>query len=209
MAKTVAITRREAKAVTRRRLLDAALAILDTDGDAGLTTVAVTRRAGIAQSTFYVHFVDVDDLLHSLVEDLAAERGRLTRAARRASRAARDAPSLRDTFRVPLNDMLAHPRLSRLLLASRSDGTPLGKWSRQIHERSRADLMEDLAAAGLTVETAEERRRAEMIADAIIGMTEALALGYMEGRYTEVEEMVDTLVLFSCGYLGKLKPASA
>ena len=69
--------------------------------------------------------------------------------------------------------------------------------------------MEDLAAAGLTVETAEERRRAEMIADAIIGMTEALALGYMEGRYTEVEEMVDTLVLFSCGHLGKLKPASA
>jgi TetR/AcrR family transcriptional regulator, fatty acid biosynthesis regulator len=204
MTKSMALTRREAKAVTRRRLLDAALAILDEGGEAGLTTVAVTRRAGIAQSTFYVHFADVDDLLHGLVEELAAERSRLTRAARRAARARRDAPSLRETFRVPLGDLLAHPRLSRLLLTSRSDDSPIGRWSREIHQHSREALIEDLAAAGLPMETAGERRRAAMIADALIGMTEALALGHMEGRYTDVEEMVDTLVLFSSGYLGQL-----
>jgi hypothetical protein len=42
-----------------------------------------------------------------------------------------------------------------------------------------------------------------MIADAVIGMTEALALGCLEGRHTDVEEMVDTLVLFSAAPAGR------
>lgn len=201
MARSLALTRREAKAVTRQRLLDAALAILDEEGESGLTTVAITRRAGIAQSTFYVHFSDTSDLLHSLVDDLAAERRRLTREARRAARASDSEPARRDTYRVPLNYLIAHPRLTRLLLASRGDSSPVGQWSREIHQGSRAALVEDLAAAGMSNETAEQQRQVQMIADAIIGMTEALAMGYIEGRYDDLDEMVDTLMLFSAGYL--------
>ncbi len=210
MAKPLALTRREAKAVTRRRLLDAAAAILDEQGEAALTTVAVTGRAGTAQSTFYVHFADVNDLLHALVDDLAVESTRLTRAARRTARAARDEPSLRDTFRVPLNELLAHPRLSRLLLTGRDDrASPVGEWTRQIHRDMRKRLIEDLEAAGLEMRKPRQRRQAEMIADAVIAMTEALALGHLEGRYSDVEEMIDTLVMLSTGYLGLLAPGAS
>jgi len=204
MARSLALTRREAKAVTRQRLLDAALEILDEEGESGLTTVAITRRAGIAQSTFYVHFTDTSDLLHSLVDDLAGERRRLTREARREARATDNEPARRDTYRVPLNDLVAHPRLTRLLLASRGDSSPVGQWSREIHQGSRAALFEDLAAAGLSTETATQQRQVRMIADAIIGMTEALAMGYIEGRYDDLDEMVDTLILFSSGYVALL-----
>ncbi len=199
--------RQEAKAITRRRLLDAALQTLDAEGPAGITTTRVTRLAGISQSSFYVHFTDVDDLLRSTVAELALERRRLTRDARKTARAAPcDVERLRQTFRVPLQTMLAHPVLFRLSLRTRHDlGSPLGEWSRSDAEASRAALVEDLAAAGLPAETAVESRRAEMVADCLIALTESLAVGHLEGRYPDLEEIVDMLVRFCQGYFPLLR----
>lgn len=196
------LSRRESKALTRRRLLDAALGILDAEGEAALTTTSVTREAAVAQSTFYVHFDNVDDLLVSLVDELAGERRRLTRDARRMSRAdPGDVERLRETYRIPLADLLAHPRIFRLVLRSRHDpSSPLGEWSRGLYEGSRRALVEDLVAAGMAADTPEEGRRAEMVADGIIALTESLALGHLEGRYPDVEEIIDVLVTFSRGY---------
>jgi AcrR family transcriptional regulator len=50
--------RRRDKEESRRLLLKATFALL-SEGQA-LTTVAVTRRAGLSQSAFYVHFADMD-----------------------------------------------------------------------------------------------------------------------------------------------------
>ena len=202
MADERTLTRREAKAVTRQRLLDAALEILDEDGEAALTTTAVTRGAGIAQSSFYVHFADIDDLLQSLIDELAANRRRETRIARVAARATPfEVERLRETFRIPINDLVAHPQLFRLVMRSRHDRTSaLGEWSRSLHEDSRAALVEDLVAAGLPSATSSDRRKAEMIADGIIALTETLAAGHLEGRYRDVEEMIDVLIAFSKGY---------
>lgn len=205
MTRPPALSRRDAKAETRRRLLASALAILDEDGESGLTTVAVTRRAGIAQSTFYVHFADTSALLHALVDDLMAERRRLTREARHAARATADDPATRDTYRVPLHYLIAHPQLTRLLLTSRGGPSPVGVWSRESLQQSRAALVEDLVAAGMNTGTPRQHRQVQMIADAIIGMTEALAMGCIEGRYHDIDEMVDTLMLFSAGYLQLLR----
>lgn len=195
-------SRKEAKAVTRRRLLDATLHILDEEGEGALTTTSVTRRAGIAQPSFYVHFTDLEDLLHNLIDDLAVERLRHTRAARAQSRSAPlDPERLRDTFRVPIGHSIAHPRVFRLLIKSRYDNaTPLGAWSRRVFEENRAALVEDLIAAGLPGGTDPDRRRAEMVADAVIALTESLVLGHLEGRYPDVEEIVDMLIVFSSGY---------
>ncbi|HZU71381.1 MAG TPA: TetR/AcrR family transcriptional regulator [Acidimicrobiales bacterium] len=210
MAKTITVSRKEAKAITRRRLLDSALTILDEEGVGALTTTAVTKRAGIAQSSFYVHFKDVNDLLRSLIEELEAERGKQTRAARRAARRSGKAEDLRDTFRIPLRDMLAHPQLFRLMLASRHDqSSPLGEWSRELARETRARLVDDLSAIGIKVDTPRRRRRLEMISDGLISLTETLALGHLEGLYPDVEEMVEVLLIFSTGYLRLIpRPAS-
>ena len=117
--------------------------------------------------------------------------------------------ALRQTFRVPLQEALAHPVLFRLLLRTRHEpNSPLGDWSRSDVEASRAALVEDLAAAGLPCATAADRRRAEMIADGLRALVESLAIGHLEGRYPDIEEIVDTLVLFSQGYFPLMRPAA-
>jgi hypothetical protein len=44
-----------------------------------------------------------------------------------------------------------------------------------------------------------ERRRLEMIADVHVAAVEALALGHLNGRYADLEEIVDMLVLVTRG----------
>ena len=197
------MTREEAKRRTRQRLLDAALEILDEEGEAGLTTTNVTQRAGIGQSSFYVHFSDMEELLRELIDNLWKRRAFLQRAARRRSRAApHDHDLVRHALRVPIADLLEHPEVFRLVLRSRLDrSTALGEWTHSLLETSRRNLIEDLAALGAPTATEQDRRRLEMLADGFIGLTDVLTLGHLEGRYPDIEEIVDVLLLFSRGLL--------
>lgn len=196
-------TRREAKAATRQALLDAALRILDEDGSGALTTISVTKRAGIAQSSFYAHFADMDDLLEHLTQQLARQRQSTTRRARWRFGAERSEGrgEVRDMFRVPLEGLLRHPEILRLVLRSRLDPTsPLGRWSRELVEDNRRELIADLVAGGVPNRTDGERRRLEMFADGVIALTETMALGAVEGRYAHIEEIVDVLLDFTSGF---------
>ena len=193
--------REEAKELTRRRLLRAALHLLDEKGEAGLTASAVSREAGIAQSSFYVHFRDKRDLLTALGDEAVLRMRRALRDARRLSREEpTDQERLRATFRLPLERIAAHPTLFRLGLRARHHPTsPLGEASRELHAGYRRDLIDDLVMLGHADSTPEERRRVEMIADAYIALTEALAAGHLEGRYPEIDEIVDVLLVFTIG----------
>lgn len=204
------MTRAETKALTRSRLLDAALHILDEEGESGLTTTAVTRRAGIAQSSFYVHFTDMDDLVHELIDTLVIERRRVTRQARQASLAAPgDQERFRDTFRVPIDQFVAKPALFRLLMRAQHDrSSPIGDWSRAVLADTRNALVEDLHAVGMPKRTASQRRKAEMVADGIMALTHSMIIGHLDGRYPDVEEIVDVLVAFSWGYFPMLAPGA-
>ena len=150
----------------------------------------------------------MDDLLHNLIDDLSLERRRLTRVARREARSApMDAERFRDTFRVPIAHFVAHPRLFRLLVRCRSDRTsPLGEWSRSVAEATREALSEDLLSSGMPDATDADRRRTAMVADGIVALTESLTLGHLEGRYPDIEEVIDILVAFSSGYFPLLEP---
>jgi AcrR family transcriptional regulator len=55
--------------VARRRLLDAALDIVATDGVAAVTADAVARRSGVAKTTLYRHFGSTDGLVFAAVAD--------------------------------------------------------------------------------------------------------------------------------------------
>src|SRR5258708_11303148 len=108
------LRRVEAKELTRRRLLRAALQVLDERGEAGLSASAVSRAAGIAQSSFYVHFRGKDDLLSALGDEAVLHMRRALREARRRSREEpTDLERLRATFRLPLESIAAHPTLFR------------------------------------------------------------------------------------------------
>lgn len=56
---------------TRRRIIDATLALLRSEGVAGTSISAVARESGISRPTIYAHFRDIDELVHAAVEDAA------------------------------------------------------------------------------------------------------------------------------------------
>jgi AcrR family transcriptional regulator len=195
------LRRAEAKELTRRRLLKAALQVLDERGEGGLSASAVSRAAGIAQSSFYVHFRDKADLMSSLGDEAVTHMRRVLREARRRSREApTDQERLRATFRLPLQSIAAHPALFRLGLRSRHEpASPVGEATRELLAGYRRDLFEDLVMLGYASSTPRDRRRVEMIADGYVALTEALACGHLDGRYPDLEEIVDVLVIFTLG----------
>ncbi|HAC45770.1 MAG TPA: hypothetical protein DCF65_06830 [Chloroflexi bacterium] len=88
----------------------------------------------------------------------------------------------------------------RLALRVRHNSvSALGESSRKLAGNTRGDLVGEFVDRGYPARTADERRRLEMIADIHIAATEALALGHLSGRYPDVDELVDMLVLVTRG----------
>jgi AcrR family transcriptional regulator len=54
------------RAETRRRLLEAAVALFAERGLHGVTSAQIARRAGVATGTFYLHFADKEALFHEI-----------------------------------------------------------------------------------------------------------------------------------------------
>jgi TetR/AcrR family transcriptional regulator, fatty acid biosynthesis regulator len=201
MASVRRLTRKEAKEVTRRRLLGAALRILTERGETDVTVSAVAREAGIAQPSFYEHFRSKDDLLRALGRELFAVLRQAQQDARRlALEAPTDEERQREQFRRPLQMIAANPAWFRLALRARHlTSSPLGHSSRELNGNARLDLVEELIQRDYPSETPADARRLDMVADGVIALTEALALGHLSGRYPDVEEIVDVLIMFTGG----------
>jgi TetR/AcrR family transcriptional regulator, fatty acid biosynthesis regulator len=195
------LTRREAKQLTRERLLGAARRLILTGAEGELSASAVARLAGVGGATFYEHFQNKEELLRALADELfTGLRDELRQPRREALEAPESEEKLRQQFRRPLEILGANPALFRLALRTRHQaGSPLGRSSRQLNGSLRTDLVDELVERGYPSATQQERRRLEMVADMHIAATEALALGYVSGRYPDVEEIVDMLVLMTRG----------
>jgi AcrR family transcriptional regulator len=195
------VTRREAKARTRQRLLDAARDLIFAGGEARISASKVARQAGVAGATFYEHFTNRDDLLRALSEQLFDQlRGRLAVQRREALESPHDEDMLRQEFRTPLQIIASNPDLFRLALRVRHNpSSPLGDSSRRLTGNTRRDIVAELVARGYPSATSGEMRRLEMIADVHIAATEVLALGHVSGRYPDVDELVDMLILVTRG----------
>jgi AcrR family transcriptional regulator len=198
------LTREEGKLITRRRLVEAATRMLGKEGVIDLSASAVARAAGVAQPTFYVHFRDLDDLLHTIAADKIGSLRAALRAARERVRQGEGVEAVRDTFRIPLRTfVVAEPELFRLYLrALHQPASPLGEHARRLSDEFRQDLTEDLARLGLPASTSSQREQLDMIAEAMIAQTQALAVAYLEGRYTSLDDVVEVLTRFAVGVLG-------
>src|SRR5579884_696924 len=65
---------------TRRRILDAAEVVFGEQGYYGASVAEITRRAGVAQGTFYIYFHSKREIFIELVEDLGKSFRQATRA---------------------------------------------------------------------------------------------------------------------------------
>ncbi|WP_097461795.1 HTH-type transcriptional repressor FabR [Mangrovitalea sediminis] len=111
--------RAEQKLKTRRALMDAALGQINADrGFASLSLREVAREAGIAPTSFYRHFADLDELGLALVDEAGVALRQLMRQARK--RIARNGSAIEtsvDTFMEYLGN---NANLFRLLLRERT-----------------------------------------------------------------------------------------
>jgi TetR/AcrR family transcriptional regulator, fatty acid biosynthesis regulator len=198
---TGTISRREAKQLTRQRLLGAARRLILAGGESRVAASVVAQQAGVGGATFYEHFRNRDDLVRALSDSLFDElRDKLAKARREALAAPDDEEKLRQEFRTPLEVVAANPDLFRLALRVRHhSGSPLGDSSRRLTGNTRKDLVSELVDRGYPAATPAERRRLEMVADIHIAATEVLALGYISERYPDLDEVVDMLVLVTRG----------
>lgn len=185
---------------TRERLIRAAVAIAMEEGVGAVTTVSVCRRVGIAQSSYYTHFASRDELLSAIGERSAAATRRATRQARLRFGENRDQEHLRATVRAPLELIRSNPELFRLGLRARHEPetTPLGAHGRAVADLNRDELADDLMAMARQ-DDPDLRRRYEMVADCIAAMVSTLGEGHVEGRYPDMEEVVDLLAIYTAG----------
>jgi hypothetical protein len=59
--------------------------------------------------------------------------------------------------------------------------------------------MRGLATGKIPMATEPDRRRASLIADGLIAARDAMLIGHLDGRYPDVEEILDALMLFALG----------
>lgn len=111
--------RAEQKQKTRRSLMDAALSQLSADkGFATLSLREVAREAGIAPTSFYRHFHELDELGLALVDEAGVTLRQLMRQARKRVEKSGSAVSTSvDTFMEYLS---SNPNHFRLLLRERT-----------------------------------------------------------------------------------------
>lgn len=173
----------------RARLLAAAIRVLRRDGPGGLTTVSVTREAGIVQSGFYRHFKDVAACERAAAREVAVDFRRINRE-RRQQLLAADPTDLERTTAY-YEGWLAtavgeNRRLTELYFQYRREATPLGKVAREFERAARADVaawLSDLGARlGLEARHADAiTLQADLLWASAAGMCEALIAGRATG----------------------------
>jgi AcrR family transcriptional regulator len=138
-------TRAEQKQATRRSIVDAALTLSSERGFSSLSLRGVTKEAGIAPTSFYRHFADMEELGLTLVDEVGLALRQLVREARRRVDKSGKGSVVRASIQTFLEFVERNENLFRLLLGEGSGSTP--HFRRAIAkeiQRFTDDLAEDL-----------------------------------------------------------------
>lgn len=137
--------RPEQKEQTRRRLIDAALALSAERGFGALSLREIARESGITATGFYRHFRDLDELGLVLVDEVALALRQLIREAR--SRFKEQGGRTRASVEAFMDFAHQKPHLFRLLLGERLGGSPAFRQALRVEiDRFVAELSDDLEA---------------------------------------------------------------
>ena len=199
MAKTTGAgpTRRGTREQTRERLVQAALGLLHAGGEAAVSTVSVTRAAGLAQSLFYRHFASVEQCLATAAERIADEIRQAVAQSRQ--RMYDEGGGKLAEFFLEMFALASRQRaVLQLFLRHRSDPLALAGVMHRLGRGLCADLSgqlaEQTARAGLPPPPAGW---ADALADALMAAGLAAVEAHLEGRGPSAEESARLLAAFS------------
>lgn len=155
--------RAQQKEKTRRSLINAAFSQLSADRSfSNLSLREVAREAGIAPTSFYRHFKDMDELGLVLVDEGGLLLRQLMRQARQ--RIAQEGSVIRTSVETFMEFIENNPNVFRLLLRERS-GTSLAFRTAVAREIDHfvAELIEYLLSTGMAQHQAQLQAEASVI----------------------------------------------
>lgn len=185
-------SRREAKALTQQRLLDAMLAILHESGPLALTTGRIAERAGLAQPTFYVHFPDLDRAMEMAADEAGARLIKILAAQRDAVDGSISQPvpggRLRLAFRKALEGFASDRQTTELFLRHRRDtASPFAARFRTVLASGRDQLTEMMTRGSVP--------NPDVVTVLVLGMVIVTVEAMLDGRLTDIDAAVDRLVV--------------
>ncbi len=154
--------RAQQKEKTRRSLIDAAFRQLSAERSfSNLSLREVAREAGVAPTSFYRHFSDMDELGLIMVDEGGLLLRQLMRQARQ--RIAKEHSIIRTSVDTFMEFIESSPNVFRLLLRERSGTSPAFRAavSREIQHFS-AELTEYLVSTGMPREAASIQAEASV-----------------------------------------------
>ncbi|WP_440995393.1 TetR/AcrR family transcriptional regulator [Arhodomonas sp. SL1] len=175
---------------TRQRLLEAAEEEFGERGFHNASISNITKRAGVAQGTFYIYFASKEAILRALVEHMSQELRRSQSEA--VSDCTDRIEAERTGFRQFLRFALEHKNLYRIVMQSQFVDRDI---HRQYYERLLSGYEHRIAEAQSRGEVRQGDPKA--LAWALIGMTYFFGIRYAnwEGRLPE-ESVVETVLDF-------------
>ncbi|MBI5832895.1 MAG: TetR family transcriptional regulator [Armatimonadetes bacterium] len=180
--------KRGSREESRHRLVEAAIDQIREHGAAALTTVSVTRAAGMAQSGFYQHFRDLDECKAAAAHEVARELREFLREQHARSKSPGDLEELTANHRAILELFTSHGHLPDMVVRCRYDLSPLGDAMRQLLSDVRTVLADNLAEAfGVLGLPDLGPARFAVTAELIVGMVLAAGESLLDGRATDVD----------------------
>jgi AcrR family transcriptional regulator len=144
----VAATRRKPRTdgdATHARVFEAAVRLFARQGYAATSVEQITREAGVAKGTFFIHFATKDAVVTQLVRDQV-------RAARKArdrviAKGGTPIDALRATVMTLGAEVAADRELSRVVIAANILNPTLGGFAESVFGGIIAEMMDDVRAA--------------------------------------------------------------
>ena len=188
------LSRSEQKNVTRRALLEAALSLSVKSGFSSLSLRAVCAEAGIAPTSFYRHFVNLDELGLALVDEVGMSLRQLVREARRSVQTAGTGSVVRPSIETFMAFADSHSSLFRLLLGEGSGSTPTFRHAiRKEIARFTSDLVEDLERAAKL--SGRPLAHVELAAEAMVTVAFNLGVAAIDLDPAERTEVVERIIV--------------
>ncbi|GAA3932784.1 HTH-type transcriptional repressor FabR [Litoribacillus peritrichatus] len=160
--------RAEQKEKTRRAIMEAALKQIGQDkAFSNLSLREVAREAGIAPTSFYRHFQDLDELGLALVDEAGLSLRQLMRKARK--RIAENGTAIRTSVETFIEFLNSNPNLFRLLLREKAGiSVELRRAIQREVDHFESELAEHLSAQA--VARGKTLYRHEMVAHAMVSL---------------------------------------
>lgn len=186
------LSRQESKLATRQRLLQAALEVLIDRGREALTTSSVTKRIGIAQPTFYVHFHDMEELLCELASNIVDRLRVALKDARAPLRGSVDMVTAHETYRMTLRAIVEHADLLRVFLAEQyHPNSTLGTHAQQLLSALTDDLRDDLATTPLALGLSTSQL--QLVSETFRHLILQIGLGLADKHLNDEDAAIDML----------------